>query len=847
MAESSPLFGFDPNTTTVVGDYGKVAEAQGDIADAAAQSKSQKAPFDFLGLGKQVAGVAGMFAEEKNMLDAHQAKLRATEFMQNNDYLSGHELAGKVEEQIKTISEGDNFSSGYRKGALAIFDVGYAQALERKEEERIASTMNVLSSNYSTDVANNIANGTAMTEEYAQQWAADMSTKFRVPVEYVRNAMVSSIYQDAQMRVVTAKNRGQLQAAQAYINQATASLKSPLFLDSRSKKFQPVIKSLRSNLDSSISAKNTEFTRAAALAVVTNLEGSQEDVWSSYPNDPDKPENTALVRESTSSPAAFEKKMRTLRQKYAEAQAAREYISTYNLYGATALTPAIEDNPYVGKMIVETAAYNVLTQLQGTGENLDSSFPVNPNSPEMLALIKQASPNPAAAEKTRQFLTQGFEEAETARQFLDNFDLYEARAPLPETEENEYIKDAVEGMVYNEVVANLGNPTQLNAVINNNPEVIGAAGDKLYNAFITMHDPAKLAQLNSSFENALAMPGGAKAMQTMFGDNYKDLVGINIIASTFTGGDVVKARDTLYDSQGAITSPPLNPDLNEDFYKYAGKLGTLGDEFMYSVNTILKINPGLVNKNLLENVYDKFAAGVEEREGIKINVSRFDSAAQALDEDVFNTQVSKMAIRFNGGANPSEVRNLPGNIMVYRDEFGITSGVFNAGPTLAITNGLAAAIANSDSKQVDFYTRSGDTLDVIASSIAAELPTLFDLSPDEMRAAFDRDKKTFASLKEIWAGSDVPRGKISADILSYKAMFPEVISEEVIPDLDERRAAEERNIQYQALIDEIAVSFLGTTLDTKIRSEKIMELYEEAEKRNPGNGWSIFLDPEALK
>ncbi|WMM95614.1 hypothetical protein CRP143_gp49 [Roseobacter phage CRP-143] len=724
MAESSPLFGFDPGTTTVVGDYGKVAEAQGDIADAAAQSKSQQAPFDFLGLGTQVSQLAGKFAEQKNMVDAHQAKLRATEFMQENDYLTGHELATKVEEQIRTISDGNNYSSGYRKGALAVFDIGYAQALERKEEERVASAMNVLASNFSTEIADNRANGIPMNEEYAQDWASRMSTEFRVPIEYVRNAMVSSYYQDAQMRVATATTPAQLAAAQSYINEASTVLRSPLFLDSRSRRFQPIINSLRSNLDSSISAKQTEFRQQAALRVVTELEGDQTDVYSSYPSDPRTPENIALIQASTTSPAAAARKLREL--------------------------------------------------------------------------------------------TAGYEEAQTARSYLASYNPMDVHAPIPSVSENKYIQPAIEEMVYASVLQNIENPARLASIAANNPEVIGTTGDRLLHAFMTTNDEGQLQQFNSYFANATSVPGGSRAMQLMFGDDYKDVVGINVLASTFTHGDVGRARDVLAEAQGSLVSPPIDPSIASDYYENAASLGTLGDEYMYSINTLLRVSPGLVNKQMLNRVYDLFAEGYQERAGVNFNVSRYDSANSARDPEVFNEQLASMATTFNGGVTPGEVFNLPGDIMVYKDEFGFTAGVFDAGPVLAVSNGLAEALSSNDTKNVNFFTRSGDTMDALTSWVAdAATTNLFD-----REGQLAADNRMYANLAEIWSGEDVSAEMISTVILDFKAMFPDVITSEQVPDPVQRAAMQQRNIEIQHLIDEVAARYTPAgSLDAQVEAD----------------------------
>lgn len=328
MAESSPLFGFDPSATTVVGNYSKVAEAQGDIADAAAKSKSQKAPFDFLGVGQQIAQVAGVFAEEKNALDAHQAKLRSIEFMQQNENLTGHELSLKIEEEIRNISEGD-FSTGYREGALRVLDVGYNKALKRKEEERVASSLNVIQSDFSTQMSSNKANGIPMSETFAQEYATNTAAKFRVPVEYVRNAMVSSYYEDAQMRVMTARNKNDLAAAEAYIAEAGTVLKTPLFLDSRSKKFQPVIDEFKRNLASSIRDKKTEFKEAAALTLEVR-EGDGTNLQNTFPSNPATYKD--LYFEAHDSPAAALNAFKNDYKAFLETQEGRDYVANLDFY-----------------------------------------------------------------------------------------------------------------------------------------------------------------------------------------------------------------------------------------------------------------------------------------------------------------------------------------------------------------------------------------------------------------------------------------------------------------------------------------------------------------------------------
>lgn len=721
MAESSPLFGFDPSATTVVGNYSKVAEAQGDIADAAAKSKSQKEPFDFLGVGQQIAQVAGVFAEEKNALDAHQAKLRSIEFMQQNENLTGHELSLKIEEEIRNISEGD-FSTGYREGALRVLDVGYNKALKRKEEERVASSLNVIQSDFSTQMSSNKANGIPMSETFAQEYATNTAAKFRVPVEYVRNAMVSSYYEDAQMRVMTARNKNDLAAAEAYIAEAGTVLKTPLFLDSRSKKFQPVIDEFKRNLASSIRDKKTEFKEAAALAIE--------------------------VRE-------------------------------------------------------------------GEGTNLQNTFPSNPATYKDLYF--EAHDSPAAALNAFKNDYKAFLEVQEGRDYVASYDIMAIKdAPVPDSGDNKYIKPEVTKAVTAALVKYQGNPDAFIKIVSRNPDVIGDAGDQLLRSFMVNDDPAMLAQIKESFDNILAFPGGSQAMQMALGDDYKRVISTMVIADSLAGGNLQKAKAMVAESSGALVKGSLEPDLKERMYENSNKLGTLGDEYIHTVNTLLNVNAGLVDKKMLDKVYNQFAEGYQEREGVNFDVSKFDTSSQAYDADVFNEQIVETMTRLNGGVTPMSARNLRNNIMTYTDEFGFPAGAFNANPALNIGNKLYEAMSIRDEKEVDFWTRSGDTFDVMTSYFAYAIPNTF--NTDGLIA---KESEVADQLEKVWSGADVPKEKIGKDILALKAMFPEVISKEEVPDYDVRKNLEQRNIQMQALIESMATKFIGRDINTVIEEENM--------------------------
>ena len=736
MAEQySPLFGFDPTATTVVGNYSKVAEAQGDIADAAAKSKSQQAPFNFLGVGKAVTDLTTGLANEKNMVDAHTAKLRATEFMQNNEHLTGHELAQKIENEIKTISEGDNYSTGYREGAMSVFDVGYKQALARKEEERVASTLNVVSSNFSTVLASNKANGIPMTGDFAQSWANNTAASLKLPVEYVRNAMVGAYYQDGQMRVATARNKQELAEAEAYIADAAKVLRTPLFLDSRSKKFQPVLNSMKSGLDSSITAKRKEFKDQAALFIEQKIEGAGTNVWDTFPENP---------------------------------------ASYQGMYAEAYESPAAALNAYKEDM-------------------------------------------------------KAFTEAEAGRKYLGSYDIMAIKdAPVPDSGENKYIKPEVTKAVTDALVKYQGNPDAFIKIVTRNPDVIGDAGDQIIRTFMVNDDPATLAQIKESFDNLSAFPGGSQAMQLAFGDDYRDIMGVSVFADVLTNGDVQKAKAAYFEANGALVQGSLAPDLKDKMFSYKEKLGTMGDEFQYVVNALANTNQGIVNKKMLERLYERFSGGLQEREGVTFDVSKFDSMGSAYAPEVFSAQVVEMATAMNAGIAPSKITNLRGNIMSFTDEFGFPTGIINTTPVLTISNKLYEAQARNDAAEVDILSRSKDTVDSLTSWIA-EAATTSILDTEGQLAA---DQKMYEQLSVIWSESGVPLKDIAPDILALKAMFPEVISPEAVPDYDVRKNMEAQNLRMQGMIESIATKLIGRDAAKVIEESQMTEAEKRAANRS---------------
>jgi hypothetical protein len=193
MAESSPLFGFDPSATTVTANYGQVAKGKEDIANAAAKAKSEPQPFDFLGVGQAAVSLTGELASIKNAADAHKAKQKYIDWMGTNQHLSGTQLVDAITSEIASVSDTNNFSSGYREGALSILEYGMQGAIGKAEEERINAGVAVTASEFSVAHQRAIREGLPINlEEYTKRVSAER----RLPVTQVRDALMYSNLND---------------------------------------------------------------------------------------------------------------------------------------------------------------------------------------------------------------------------------------------------------------------------------------------------------------------------------------------------------------------------------------------------------------------------------------------------------------------------------------------------------------------------------------------------------------------------------------------------------------------------------------------------------------------------
>lgn len=876
MAETSPLFGFDPSTTTVVGDYGKAAQAQGDIANAAALAKSQKNPFDFLGVGATAASLASFTSQvrdekqadlekrnriaagQKNLIDAHQAKKRALEFMATNENLTGHELSDAIAKELKSISEGDNYSTGYVQGTLSVLEIGYGQALKRKEAERVESAFEVVTSGFTVSLLNNFQEGVSIPPGYAEGYASSIAESLNIPIDVARNAMVTSIFKDASLRVAAATDRSELTQALTEVSNLSQHLKSPLFLDSQSKKFKPLVDNFKKTLMDSIKAKEQEFIKAAQIRIQKEFIGDGTSWYNTHLVDPAL--YTELIWEAAGgdeltflqSKENLTKIFGTRLGNVAEETAAEaQLFLEKNLYGdgseefdtrlvnpesfkdVVLISVKGDKVQYEQVMRDATKKYNaalaslageekeaameaaktwVEINLKGMQDTLESSFPLDPAA--NLEMLRASTGSDAEFVRLYRELKTKYDAAQADRDAVADFNVMSRNIGDTSGDSDRVTQHKV-SEVSKAVTDNIQNPNQLIDIITNNPNHIGQAGKQLTKQFMSTQDPETLTQQKQAFDELVLSPGGSQAAQLMFGDGFKKMMSISVIADYVAEGDVVKAKAIYADSTAALTRGSIDPDLQEDVQKLASKLGGHADSFKFVVNTLANVSQGSVDKDFIKEAYDTFSANIQEiGDETTMEINGGNTAASSLNPELFNQNISEITTNLNGGAPSKNIVNLPNNIMVYSDEFGIPSGVFDSTFLLQVTNDIQAALDINNAQQIDLGTRTKDTFNSIQSFIGDRFDNLYNA---EARAA--ANARISEQLSLIWSGSDAPKGKISEDIQAMKNAYPTTIDASVIKDYDERKNAEERNQQIHIFIDDVADSFFVEGIDAVTRRE----------------------------
>jgi hypothetical protein len=324
--QSSPLFNFNPNTT-VVGDYTEVAQAQGDIARIQSEVKSKKKPFDFLGVAKAGAEVASVFAKEKNLADAHQAKIETLEFVTGLSSKSGHEQVEILQKRIEELNSGD-FSPGYREGSLSVLDYSYGSALKQKEEERVTATVNVVGDNLFTLNDSRIKAGLAPLNP--EEWVNINATSYNIPPQAVRDSIATSYFNSGIAIVNQASTPEALEEAIKIVDERTKELKTPMFLDSRSKTFQPVVNDLKNKYVKAIQAKQNEFKEQYKVAVASII-GNTNDIFAGYTANPALPNIQEAFNNAYPDPIAKVKAFNTYVKGYEEFEEARQFLTAHDV------------------------------------------------------------------------------------------------------------------------------------------------------------------------------------------------------------------------------------------------------------------------------------------------------------------------------------------------------------------------------------------------------------------------------------------------------------------------------------------------------------------------------------
>ena len=307
------IFGYTPTTDIAVD---KSAEAR----LKQETMKQEKQPFDFLGVMRAGAQVTGQFAAEKNQADAHTAYMESWQFMASIDHMDGHEKVAAIEGKIKEQS-GDNFSSGYRQGSLSVLDKAYASALLQKEEERVATGLNVGATTWIANLA-----GGYQDFDSAEGFIDQYGTKNNLNKAQVRDAIYTGVYEHYSLQSLNAKSDDELTAINEEFNQVVQrDFKGTFFEGSKAKKFNAVVKEAKANHSSTVAAKRKHFTELEQ----TKIEIGKGDGQSSGTSYTLKPEDFRWD-------IAYRDKDQRVKQfiayqnNYNQAQEARAFMGSYN-------------------------------------------------------------------------------------------------------------------------------------------------------------------------------------------------------------------------------------------------------------------------------------------------------------------------------------------------------------------------------------------------------------------------------------------------------------------------------------------------------------------------------------
>ena len=252
MAE--PIFGYTPTTSIAVDRSAEAAIKR--------EASVQKQPFDFLGIMRTGAQVAGQFAAEKNQADAHAAYMESLQFTTEIDHLSGHEKVAAIESKIREQA-GDNFSSGYRQGSLVVLDKAYNSALKEQEEERVATALNIAETTWIANMA-----GGYTDWEDAPSFTADFASRNGIHPGQVRDAVHEGTYRHFSLMAMNAKDYDELTSITAeYQNAVAKNFDNVYFEASKAKDFNVRVNQAKTNLDNVVTAKHKQFKLDARAAL----------------------------------------------------------------------------------------------------------------------------------------------------------------------------------------------------------------------------------------------------------------------------------------------------------------------------------------------------------------------------------------------------------------------------------------------------------------------------------------------------------------------------------------------------------------------------------------------------
>ena len=290
--------------------------------------------------------------------------------------------------------------------------------------------------------------------------------------------------------------------------------------------------------------------------------------------------------------------------------------------------------------------------------------------------------------------------------YVDNYNLrteadnYTVSNPIGQRTQaipdNKLVKEEREESVTATLVENFtnGNNSFFIQVATNEAGMAKKGGEELLLQFNNIQDPKDLSSYVSHVVEISKMPKGARAIRQTIGDEgYVDILTTHYLASSIYSGDVVKARNYVYDNDRVTTKKSMNSSMAADMKDITAKLGLQADAFNAVIQRMHNISPGAAEKHY-KDIAKIFLDTTETSGGVKFNKSMGDIPSSAIaPEKIVENIITEHTKQYGG--NPTEVSYVGNSVFTY-DAYGGTATLQDLNSLVEKTDAVEIEMARQE-------------------------------------------------------------------------------------------------------------------------------------------------------